>query len=256
MFSFIIVLIIVVCLSAIIILCFKKNVQPFDSNPMIDQIFLINMEKSTERLRSASIQLNELKLPFVIWKATDGFRSSDDEMRKHGVHQELISRARGLAGCAASHLSLWKHIAEKNIKWSLVLEDDFVFHPDFDQLLSRFIKYVPHNAKIIFPGWCGGDEHSNEPISCRSAMCTHCYIISNEGAKDLLSIQAKMPIDIEINNFYDTRPKCESVVFNGAYKFEDIPKIYDEKGSKECYGIVYQDRKNTKSTVHGDKSIF
>ena len=66
------------------------------------------------------------------------------------VTSELISMGRGLVGCTSSHIKLWQHIADNNLGWVIILEDDSNLHPKFPELLLEYLKEIPNRAEIVF----------------------------------------------------------------------------------------------------------
>jgi GR25 family glycosyltransferase involved in LPS biosynthesis len=180
-------------------------------------------------------------------------------MLEIGVSQELINKGRGLAGCAASHMKLWKYIADNNLDWVLILEDDAHFHPQFMELFHQYWKNVPKYAKIVFPGWCAQCGISNRPILEESCMCLHGYMINGPSAKFLLENLPKMtePIDIVITEFFRNRPG--SMIFNENSNMNGIiPNKYKDTNGRRCMfnGIIYQNHQEQGSTIHQENTVF
>lgn len=108
----------------------------------------------------------------------DGFKPDPEILQKCGVTAELAQR-KGLAGYTSSHIQLLRHINENKMGWTLILEDDTHFHPQFIDLFLKYWEQVPKDAKIVFIGHCAIShiEQSTELVIAEPAMCTHAYIM-------------------------------------------------------------------------------
>lgn len=231
-----------------------------ESNSFPFPIYIINLDRKPERYEYVRNQLDNLDLNnYQRWLATDGFRTSDDEMLTFGVTLKLIER-RGIAGCAASHIRLWRHLVEHKLGWTLILEDDVHFHPEFKSLFSEYWNHIPNNAKMIFPGYCcGGNYKSHDLIVETHVMCTHAYMISHVGAQYLLDklLPISHPIDIIISDHFRDARGCYVVngnsVINGTR-----PNDYKDKNGERCMfdGIIYQNQEDQGSTIHGEQTVF
>lgn len=225
------------------------------------ETYVINLDRKPERYKYVSEQLNQLGIKnYKRVSAVDGFNGDPNEMLKLGVSQQLIDKGKGLAGCAASHLSMWRHIADDKLDWTLILEDDAHFHPDFIKLFPEYWKNVPKDAIIVFPGYCCEDFKNNSSlVISNNVMCSHGYMINWKGARYLLDalIPIKEPIDIVISNHFKRIPG--SYIFNGNAVINGIrPNDYKESNDSRCMfnGIIYQNRKDQGSTIHGPETVF
>lgn len=225
-------------------------------------IYIINLDRKPERYEYVTNQLKNMGISnYQKWTAVDGFKTTDDILRNEGITQRLIDQGRGLAGCAASHVKLWKHIANNKLGWTLILEDDTNFHPKFIELFNEYWKEVPKDAKIIFPGYCGPEEieESPEKIIEHAVMCLHGYMISWEGAQYLLDklLPIDLPVDIPIDNHF--KENSGSYIFNGNAIVSGIrPNDYKEQNGKRCMfnGIIYQNQQEAGSTIHKEETVF
>lgn len=225
-------------------------------------IFIINLDRKPERYEYISKQLNDMGLTgYTRISATDGFKVDHKEMIDLGISPKLIQNGKGLAGCASSHVRTWKHIAENKLGWSLILEDDAHFHPQFMELFSKYWKHVPNNAKIIFPGYCAPDHVEKSPklVIDNGVMCLQGYMLSWEGAQYLLDklLPMELPVDIEIVEHF--RRRSGSYIFNGNVTVDGIrPNNYKESNGRRCMfnGIIYQNHEEQGSTIHKEETVF
>jgi GR25 family glycosyltransferase involved in LPS biosynthesis len=242
-----------------------QNIQTMEAIPegtFSFPIFIINLDRHPDRYSYITKQLNAMGLTgYTRISGTDGFKIDSKEMEKIGVTSNLVDKGKGVAGCSSSHIRTWKHIAENKLGWSLILEDDAHFHPQFMKLFSKYWRQVPTNAKIIYPGFCSEhilSKQENSVIS-RDVFGAHAYLISWEGAQYLLDNLLPMNdvIDLAIKTHF--RNHDGSYIFNGNMIFDGIrPNQYKESNEKSCVcdGIVYQNRQDYGTTVRREETVF
>ncbi len=240
---------------------------PISENTFPFPIYIINLDRKPERYIYVKKQLEKLGLTnYQKWPATDGFTISPDKMINDGVTHNLTVKGKGLAGCAVSHINIWKHIAENNYisednpdGWTLILEDDAHFHPQFISLFHKYWEHIPKDAKIIFSGYCTQCGGSQKRITEKNVMCTHGYMVTSQSAKYLLDnlLPINEPIDIVISNYF--RISSGSYIFNGNVVINEIrPNDYKKSNGKRCMfdGIIYQNHKEYGNTIHNEKTVF
>ncbi len=95
---------------------------------ILENIWVINMDKNKERLEKIKKNFDNLKLKFNRFKAIDG-----KELNKHQIDNTTTSLCqnllcnRGMVGCALSHKELWKQLIDDvNTEYYLILEDDSI----------------------------------------------------------------------------------------------------------------------------------
>lgn len=104
------------------------------------QIWVINLDRSPERMERMSNGLQQLGLRYIRFSAIDGenlppaiLSQVDKKAYERNMGQLLVP---GKVGCYYSHLSLWKELAASDAPVGLILEDDVVFHDDFVEALD------------------------------------------------------------------------------------------------------------------------
>ena len=119
----------------------------------ISKCFFINLNRRKDRLdhinktlpfyaqRFRAIEANELELTPQIHHL---FKKCIDKLTKAEI------------ACSLSHYSLWKKlIADKNAENYLILEDDVVFKPGFQNFWNKaFSKNLPDKYNLIYLGGC------------------------------------------------------------------------------------------------------
>jgi glycosyl transferase family 25 len=97
-------------------------------------IYLVNLERSQDRLKAVTPLCQELGFPFYRINAVDGYKLTDETLRQFvdcQRYQSLMGRSpyKGEVGCALSHIKIWKALLESPYSYALVLEDDVAFSP-------------------------------------------------------------------------------------------------------------------------------
>ena len=226
------------------------------------KIFIINLDRKPERYTYVSDQLDKFGFKdYQRWPAVDGFNSDLETLMSYGLASILCDR-RGLAGCAASHIDVWRHIVKEKIEWTLILEDDAYFHPRFPELFRGYTEKIPKDTKIAYLGYCGVDEDlGKEAVVKYAPMCMHAYLISYEGAQHILNNIGNIenPIDIELLRYFKKDQSNGCYIFNGNAFVNGIrPHDYKENNSGRCQfeGIVYQNRQELGSTIHEVNTVY
>jgi glycosyl transferase family 25 len=177
---------------------------------ILDNIYVINLDKSKDRLKNVSENMKKLNLSFTRFPAIDGSKVDPTKL-KHLVSfwgRTILSNY-GMIGCALSHKELWNRLKNDNVDYYLIMEDDFIFDNDFINKVNKIEKYrnnidfdiislhclfrTPFDRKII---------KFEDLILVRSPfpLSTTSYIISKRGAYRLLTMINKVNyhIDFEI----------------------------------------------------------
>lgn len=114
-------------------------------------IFLINLDRSTERLADFH-RVNPHLTNISRFSAVDGRTIDRRKLVEHGIFGENVKYTDGAIGNALSHLRLWNHAI--NLREPItVAEDDTAFHRNFESLAPQVIAELPRDWHIILWGW-------------------------------------------------------------------------------------------------------
>lgn len=226
-------------------------------------IYLIYLKRKPERLNNARKELNNIGINnYIEFEGTDGWIVENDNIfLQHGIDKSLCDR-KGLAGCACSHIRIWKEIIDKNIPWTIVFEDDVHFHPNFLEFLETYLKNIPENADIVYLGYHNACCKTvvNKYFTRGSCACTHAYIVSLSGAKTLLNVvdSLKGPIDMAMETFYWENSDNGYSIHGGVAINGIIPDVYKvQNRNKYTFdGVVYQNQRDLGSTIHRPETLF
>lgn len=117
-------------------------------------IWLINLDRDTERLAGMEAQLEKLELDYTRFSAIYG----KDHVEELSQRADADAYARnmgspilpGKMGCYASHIAVWEAFVASHYKVALILEDDVVFHDDFLESLEAALAGAAHWDTIRF----------------------------------------------------------------------------------------------------------
>jgi collagen beta-1,O-galactosyltransferase len=192
---------------------------------IVDKIYMINLKRkkhiadnSLKKLKNLiNTDKNNLFSNIKIYEAIDGQLLNMDDINKNLTIKALFTlkepssyddiRSVGEIGCYLSHTNIWKEIIENNYNNCIIFEDDVI--PKVDYLtISKYIEDVPDDYDIAYLGWWSRtksnskDKNSNwlyTDKEDKKILGLYSYIISNKGAKKLLS--KAFPIDIQLDTY-------------------------------------------------------
>ena len=106
---------------------------------MIFWVFVINLDKSPERMARISNRLDELEIPFERISGVYGAELSKEEIAEFycpKLNKKNYRRPLGLGeiGCYISHIKAWQTIVDRELSCGLVLEDDIVIEEGLAEL--------------------------------------------------------------------------------------------------------------------------
>jgi len=109
-------------------------------------VFLINLDVSDERLRSASMQLDAAGMPFQRVPAFDGRGLTIDQFPDYDAKLALHYLGRpmrgGEIGCYLSHLDCARRFLETGAPYGIVLEDDMQLAPGFSDGVRQVLDWL------------------------------------------------------------------------------------------------------------------
>ena len=114
-------------------------------------VYLINLDGSDERLRSASSQLRQFGIEYERIPAVDGRGKSPNDFQEVDVDRawQYLGRplSGGEVGCYLSHVECAKRFLASDADVCLVLEDDIQLH------LSLFLEVLRQAVQVLPQGW-------------------------------------------------------------------------------------------------------
>jgi len=166
------------------------------------QIFVINLEKDTERRSSITGQLSALGLPFELVPGVYGAALSPQELESNYDDRKARWRmARSLVpaelGCALSHLKVYRQMIDRRVPCALVLEDDVRLPAELGSVLeasARTLDPCHPDVWLLSPAegrqGASGERAIREGqllLPYRSGFYTSSYLLTLAAAKALLA---------------------------------------------------------------------
>ena len=157
-------------------------------------IFVINLDRSPDRLAAVTDTFHRANLPFQRWAAIDG-ACIPEPLRRYFSDQYPLTP--GEVGCYASHIAIWEHMARSGMPVALVCEDDIDVPPHLASTLADILAAAPTDWEVIkLSSRTHRAVHSLAQIDghtlvryWRVPMWTGAYLIASAGARKLLAFQ-------------------------------------------------------------------
>ncbi len=184
------------------------------ANPIKNlSVYLINLDKSADRLLQAQKEFSSKGLSFERFPAVAGSELSLDYVESiHKNQAWFMPLQPNEIGCYASHINVLKYfLAHSDDEYAFVCEDDIALGENIKEGLELIITHWPSHCDMLK---CFGrtemvglyfdviqSSHQNiqiiDPIKVNAG--TLCYLVNREGAKKFIQKMAyKRPIDIDL----------------------------------------------------------
>jgi glycosyltransferase involved in cell wall biosynthesis/GR25 family glycosyltransferase involved in LPS biosynthesis len=155
-------------------------------NEYFDEIYLVNLKKEAKRRLAAISHLQNEKINFSIYEATDGNYGNPFKTYQTYTKRELgelnrykqfkdseIKRAKpfiespGAVGYIYTYISILRDAKLKKHKKILILEDDVVLDFDFHRKFNFFVKSIPKEWKIL---QLGSSQYKWDSVNEKQAL--------------------------------------------------------------------------------------
>jgi glycosyl transferase, family 25 len=184
---------------------------------ILNNIWVINMDKSKDRLDQITRNLNSLGLKFNRFSAVNGKELKENEIDKISTNlcTTLLCNP-GIIGCAQSHKEIWKKLIKDNkTDYYLILEDDASLSKKSVEIIKKLEPKIAEHSIDFISLYCNNtgcvffktefqidDYHFGNPIF---PLCMPGYIITKKGAQKLLNDLEKtnyhIDFEISLNKF-------------------------------------------------------
>ena len=206
----------------------------------ITTVYVINLKKDAERRARMEGNLSQAGIHATFVQGIYGKDLTIKEREETCTPFCAKFCTPGAIGCGLSHKKVWQMIVEKGEPASIVMEDDIVFHPEFKEVLVKVFHDLPSQWDYVYLGCLGACDINRRYDVFDTALSilggnrkqrqqrlsdtlfvpdaptgTHCYMISQAGAKKLLRLIPKIYQHIDISilplfnqlNIYATNPQ-------------------------------------------------
>ena len=115
---------------------------------LVDNVYVINLERSKDRRKGITAELHKLGCTFEFFKAIDG---REEKVKYHS--NEIMSQQEGwnegAAGLVYTTINIIKDAKAKGYKSVLIMEDDLIFHPKAYENIKLTLSRLPSNWKLF-----------------------------------------------------------------------------------------------------------
>ena len=157
---------------------------------ILDNIWVINLDRRPERWESTLNRLKNFGLHPKRWSATD----KDDPVIINEYNKLEPKITRGEYCCYQSHLKLWKFLYDSGVPYAIIFEDDISIPPE---VMLEDVTNAIDNSKgfdVLLLGHCSIftlpstwiPRKPSTATGVGSALCTHAYAVSREGLRKLI----------------------------------------------------------------------
>lgn len=157
-------------------------------------VFIINLDRKPERLQKSTNRIKNAGFTNINrFKAIDGIKDDMESIWKdlgspefNFEDQKFIDKKNHPhhQAICLSHILIYKEIIEKSIPWSVIFEDDIVFHKDWNILAPKFFEVMPKDYDMCFIGHHCGNSFDGQ-VGTVPVYCLHAYGITYTAAKYL-----------------------------------------------------------------------
>jgi len=178
-----------------------------------EKIFLINLKFKQDRLER-----------FLKQYPKDTLGNVEIVQAVHGdtvLHPNWWKSGNGAWGCYRSHMQILEKCYNENVESYLVFEDDAIFRPEFDKLLSEFMDNVPDDWQQLYLGGQLIHEIKHPPIRINPHVLmpynvnrTHCFALNKRSYSQIYKHLYNVPfyahehIDHHLGRLHETGKFC------------------------------------------------
>ena len=182
-------------------------------------VFVINLDRSADRLTSISAHLHRLGLDFTRISAVDGSALTTSQrtleyspVKNRKAYRRALSN--GEIGCYLSHRACWQQIVDEHLDVALILEDDAVLHQRLPELLATIEQLSsPWELTILCDPQKNKKANSSRPLNQDYQLSEYKklpsgaigYAVSAHGAAKLVEARATFgrPVDDDMQFYWE-----------------------------------------------------
>jgi hypothetical protein len=192
-------------------------------NNYFDKVYLINLDRRTDRLAQAKRNCDAIGLEFERFSACDGAQEKLVIPSAREIGQQPLYWNPAAAGMTQSLVRLLKKCREDELSSVLILEDDIEFHPQINELFPQWIDDVPADWETLYFG--GNHIQPLQRITPHVGRMTytytlHCHAVRASAFDLLISKLTEMrnPADVYYANDIHSRGRSYCFTPNLAYQ--------------------------------------
>lgn len=141
----------------------RRDRQPTTVDSAFDEVFILNLDRDTERMKRTAKILNSHGVAFTRFPAVDGTDPAFDDEWKAYVEEgpqlpkerhsgERLIESRGAWGYLKSMQKLLEHAKTEGLQRILLFDDDIMLHKEFTARFAEAWSKLPHDWKVVYLG--------------------------------------------------------------------------------------------------------
>ena len=99
-------------------------------------IFVLNLDRAPDRWLEAQSELGRFNLSIQRFSAVDGRKLTARELHANVTRLAQAILPKGVVGCFLSHRKFWQHVVDNNLSQAIIMEDDVLLVPNFNERLA------------------------------------------------------------------------------------------------------------------------
>lgn len=182
-------------------------------NDYFDNIYVLNLDKDTQRMKRMSNILNELNIKYERFPGIYGKDRIEEHSKIKNLNNSIwenqhmskvknkISKNIGAFGCLLSHRAIIQDAINKKYKKILILEDDIMIYENFNKRLNEILPIISERWKLLYLGasqhyWININYRKNYYFA-NGTDSTFAYGIHSSIFNEILKVTKnfKFPID-------------------------------------------------------------
>lgn len=226
-------------------------------NRVCDKVFVINLEKDKDRLKSFDDQMQKNAIKYERFDAVLGSKVLRDERLSEYCNTFCTD---AMKGCALSHRSIWELMVANGYENVIVFEDDIIVSDTFDRDFQNVWNFLPKDYDIVYLAHNAGlnqgelahtiltkiqghgptEELNEYTLKNNGAVGAYGYMLSLKGAKHFCERTINWHIDTEMLHWiyeykytsYGVTPQLVKTNVETSNIAEDYPNLLNSALSK------------------------
>jgi GR25 family glycosyltransferase involved in LPS biosynthesis len=226
-------------------------------NRVCDKVFVINLEKDKERLKTFDEQMEKNSIKYERFDAILGSKVLRDERLSEYCNTFCTD---AMKGCALSHRSIWELMVANGYENVIIFEDDVVLSETFDRDFRNVWNFLPKDYDIVYlahnfglnegdightvltkiQGHGPSEEINEYTIKNNGAVGANGYMLSLKGAKHFCERPINWHVDAEMLHWiyeykytsYGVTPQLANTNVETSNIAEEYPNLLNSALSK------------------------
>lgn len=199
----------------------------YNNNELINNPFVISLEKDTHKYQNATQILEKLNFEPMKFNAING---KELKTTRPDIFEKFKSLNDGEVGCFLSHFSIYylASLHSNPDQYTMIFEDDIGTDISAGSLNNKLKDVIRYNKDLVYLGKCGEfcliiKQLHDDLYQGYKPYCMHAYMIKNSFAKKVVdAINQLKIIDLPIDNIiFNYINKDQILEYHPSLFFQD-----------------------------------